>query len=197
MSFQTHSNDIENKNTKTRQSYDKVKLITMLYTESDFEDIYNATVTRLSKHVFFKVQNLEDAQDLVQDLYLELYKHLQRCTERLDNPQAYLIQMANHALTRYYQDKLRRPVTLMDETTDPFITIPDKNNLEAEVLEKVTSEALWKTINTLKEPEKSLMIGRFRFDMSYTQLSEALSMPETTIKSKVYKVLSDLQKKFL
>ena len=171
--------------------------MTTLYTESDFEAIYYATVTRLSKHVFFRVQNLEDAQDLVQDLYLELYKHMQHCTERLDNPQAYLIQMANHALTRYYQEKLRRPVTLMDDTTDPFVNIADEADLEEDVLKKVTSEDLWKHINALKEPEKSFMIARYRFDMSFTQLSEAFSMPETTIKSKVYKVLSDLQKIFM
>ena len=168
----------------------------MIYTESDFEAIYKATATRLSKHVFFKVQNLEDAQDLVQDLYFELYKHMQQSTERIDNPQAYLIQMANNALTRYYKDKLRRPVTLMDDETDPFINIPDDLDLEQDVLDKLTADALWTSINALGEPEKSFMIARYRFDMSFVDLAQAFDCPETTIKSKVYKVLDNLKKKF-
>lgn len=168
----------------------------MIYTESDFEAIYQATVSRLSKHVFFKVQNLEDAQDLVQDLYFDLYKHMQQCTSRIDHPQAYLIQMANNALTRYYQDKLRRPVTLIDDEIDWFEAIADETKLEEEVLDAITSETLWKTILALGEPEKSFMIARYRFDMSFVDLAKEFNLPETTIKSKVYKVLENLKKQF-
>ena len=168
----------------------------MIYTESDFEAIYEATVTRLSKYVFFKVQNIEDAQDLVQDLYFELYKHMQQCTSKIDHPQAYLIQMANHALTRYYQDKLRRPVTLIDDDINRFESISDEFVLEQEVLDAVTAEILWKSILALDEPDKSFMIARYRFDMSFVDLAKAFNLPETTIKSKVYKVLTELKKKF-
>jgi RNA polymerase sigma factor (sigma-70 family) len=90
----------------------------MRYTPEDFETIYRATVTQVSKHVFFKVQNLQDAQDLVQDVYYDLYKHMTSCTEKIENPQAYLIQMANNQLTTYYRDKLRRPVTIIDDEID-------------------------------------------------------------------------------
>lgn len=168
----------------------------MIYTEQDFEAIYHATVTRLSKHVFFKVQSIEDAQDLVQDLYFDLYKHMQTCTERIENPQAYLIQMADHALTRYYRDKLRRPVTLIEDDTDPFSNIPDDQDLEDEVLDKLSEEILWSSINDLGEPEKSFMIARYRFDLSFVELAKAFDLPETTIKSKVYKVLESLKRKF-
>jgi DNA-directed RNA polymerase specialized sigma24 family protein len=114
----------------------------MRYNEEDFETIYRATITKLSKHVFFKVQNLQDAQDLVQDIYYQLYRHMLSCTEKIENPQAYLIQMANNELTTYYQQKLRRPVTLIDDEIDLIESIPDDFDLETEVLNKITSEDL-------------------------------------------------------
>jgi len=169
----------------------------MRYTEEDFETIYRATVNHVSKHVFFKVQNLQDAQDLVQDLYFELYKHMQSCTERIEYPQAYLISMANHALSTYYQAKLRRPVTLIDDEIDLFESLPDTFELETEVLDKITAEELWAQINKYPELDRNLLIARFRFDMSYSEISKQYNLPETTIKSKVYKTLEDLKKKFL
>lgn len=168
----------------------------MIYTENDFESIYRATVTRLSKHVFFKDQNLEDAQDLVQDLYFDLYKHMQQCTSPIEHPQAYLVQMANHALVRYYQEKLRRPVTVIEDTLDVFETIADETQLEQDVLDSTTADVLWEAILSLNEPEKSFMVARYRFDMSFVDLAKEFQLPETTIKSKVYKVLETLKKRF-
>jgi RNA polymerase sigma-70 factor, ECF subfamily len=169
----------------------------MRYTEEDFETIYRATVTKLSKHVFFKVQNLQDAQDLIQDLYYEFYRHLMNCTEKIDNPQAYLIQMANNELTTYYQKKLRRPVTLIDDEIDLIESIPDDFDLETEVLNKITSEDLWVEINKLSELDKSLLVSRFKFDLSFIDIAQQFNLPETTVKSKVYKSLEVLKKKFL
>jgi len=169
----------------------------MRYTEEDFESIYRATVTKLSKHVFYKVQNLQDAQDLVQDLYYALYEHMQKTTERIDNPHAYLIQMANHQLSSYYRDKLRRPVTLINDDIDLIGSIPDELDLETEVLDKVVAEDLWIEIMALPDLERDLIIARYKFDMSFPDISQEFNLPETTIKSKVYKTLETLKKKFI
>ncbi len=169
----------------------------MRYTEEDFETIYRATVTQVSKHVFFKVQNLEDAQDLVQDLYYALYRHMQQHQEKIENPQAYLIQMANNELTTYYHAKLRRPVTLIDDEMNLIESVPDDFELETEVLNKITSQALWDEINKLPELDKCLLIARFRYEMSYIDISKHVDLPESTIKSRVYNALEVLKKKFL
>ncbi len=169
----------------------------MRYTEEDFETIYRATVNQVSKHVFFKVQNLQDAQDLVQDLYFDLYKHMQSCTEKIDHPQSYIMSMANHALTSYYQAKLRRPVTLIDDEIDLFESLPDSYELETEVLDKITAEELWAEINKLPDLDRNLLVARFRFEMNYSEIAAQVHLPETTIKSKVYKALEDLKYKFI
>ncbi len=168
----------------------------MRYTEEDFETIYRATITQVSKHVLFKVQNLEDAQDLVQDLYYALYRHMQQSHDKIENPQAYLIQMANNELTSYYQAKLRRPVTLINDEMNLIESVPDDFELETEVLNKVTSQALWDEIDKLPEPDKTLLIARYRYEMSFIDISKQISLPESTIKSKVYNALEALKKKF-
>ena len=39
----------------------------------DFETIYRATFNALSKHVYFKVAKLSDAEDIVQDLFIKFW----------------------------------------------------------------------------------------------------------------------------
>lgn len=179
--------------------YERIIVYTenMRYTEEDFESIYRATVAKISKHVFYKVQNLQDAQDLVQDLYYALYQHMQQTTEKIDNPQAYLIQMANHELSTYYRDKLRRPITLIDDDIDLIGSIPDEFDLETAVLDKIVTEDLWIEIMNLPDLERDLIIARYKFDMSFPEISQEFNLAETTIKSKVYKSLEGLKKKII
>jgi len=169
---------------------------TMKYTEQDFETIYRATVTHISKYVFFKVQSLHDAQDLVQDVYFALYKHMFECNSPIDNPLAYIKQIANNQLARYYEDKSKRPMTLVADEIDLIESIPVNYELETEVLDKISLEDLWKAIDKLSDIKRNLLISRFKFDMSYVEMAEQFNLPEPTVKSIVYLCLRQLKKQF-
>ncbi|HAM62773.1 MAG: hypothetical protein A2Y20_10705 [Firmicutes bacterium GWF2_51_9] len=169
----------------------------MNYSEEDFENIYRATFTPLSKYVLFKVQSVFDAQDLVQDVYYDLYKRMLKDKEIIENPLAYLMQMANHALTRYYKEKSVRPITLGDEDASTIQAIPDEYDLESDVLDKVSLDELWDEVARLPELDQKIIVARFRFDLRYVEIANALGIPESTVKSRMYKALEILKKKFL
>ena len=67
----------------------------------DFETIYRATFNALSKHVYFKVAKMSDAEDIVQEVYLDYYRYIQAQDKVVENVQAYLIQIANNKLSHY------------------------------------------------------------------------------------------------
>jgi len=168
----------------------------MRYSEQDFETIYRATYPILSKYVFRKTSRLEDGQDLLQDLYYALYKHMMKVNEPIDNPQAYLIRMADNALSHYYRAKSKSDVTLRNDDEDGLEMIPDDFELELNVLDHVSLEQIWSEIEKIGEPDRSILIARYRFDMNYPEISDQFELPETTIKSKVYKALEKLKSKF-
>jgi RNA polymerase sigma factor (sigma-70 family) len=169
----------------------------MKYNESDFEDIYNATHERISKHVFFKVQNSQDAQDIVQELFFAFYKHMLKCTAKIENPQAYLIQMANNELSKYYKKKAESEITIEigEDGLDLIESVPDDFELELDVLKKIAIEKIWFEIDKLSLLDKDLLIARFRFDMTYEEISKKYSMPESTIKGRIYMAIETIKKK--
>lgn len=167
----------------------------MRYTEKDFEIIYHATYPVLSKYVFRKTRRLEDGQDLLQDLYYALYKHMMKVEAPIENPQAYLIRMADNALFHYYKAKSISEVTLLDKD-DGIDLIPDDFELESDVLDHVSVVRIWGEIEKIGEPDRSILIARYRFEMNYPEISKQFKLPETTVKSKVYKALETLKEKF-
>lgn len=168
----------------------------MMYTEQDFEYIYHATYPILSRFIFSKTRNESDGQDLLQEVYYAFYKHIQSITENIDNPQAYLIKMAENELSNYYAKLPKKDITLIDKDFDIFDSIPDDFELEVDILDKISTELIWKEIEKIKEPDKSILVARFRFDMKYPEISELFNLPETTVKTKVYTAIEHLKKIF-
>jgi RNA polymerase sigma-70 factor (ECF subfamily) len=161
---------------------------------SDFETIYRATFTTLSKHVYFKVAKMSDAEDIIQEVYLDYYRYIQAQDKDVENVQAYLIQIANNKLSHYYKDKammlaIEDDNRVFDQTEDPL-------QLEHTVLDKATLDQIFDEIMHLDEVDQHIMLGYYRFGLNYRELSEKLDMPESTIKSRAARIIEQLREKY-
>ncbi len=161
----------------------------------EFESIYHASFEIVSKHVLFKIHNVSDAQDIVQDVFYDFYKHWLNSETQIEKPGAYLKTIANHAIADYYK-KHSLEDTLIYDDDNTFNNIVDHQDLEQEVLDQVTIDALFNEIDKLKEPDKTIMVLRFRFGLSFKEIAEKIQKPESTIKSMVQKHLLNLKDKF-
>lgn len=166
----------------------------LLNYKDDFETIYNATFDMLSKHVYFKVAKIEDAQDIVQEVYMDFYKYVSSKGKTVENTQSYLIQMANHKLSSYYKNKLLETTIIDDDKF--FNQIEDSVHLEEEVLEQLSLEEIWEEIKTLSEFDQHILIDYYRFGLNFREISERYQIPETTIKSRCQKSIKQLRDKF-
>lgn len=166
----------------------------MRNTKEEFETIYNATFETLSKHVYFKVAKLEDAQDLVQEVYLDFYKYIISKGKQVEKVQAYLIQMANNKLSNYYKNKTFE-TTLLNE--DHLLeTIEDEFDLEFDVLDRITLDEIWKEIQSYSNLDQHILIDYYRFGLNFREISERYNIPESTIKSRCQKMIKELKDKF-
>ena len=104
--------------------------------------------------------------------------------------------MAENQLSSYYTKLSKKDITLEDNEFDIFESIPDDFELELDVLDKISIDLIWKEIEKIKEPDKSILIARFRFDMKYPEISKIFDLPETTIKTKVYTAIESIKKYF-
>lgn len=162
------------------------------YQEQDFEAIYHATFKALSKHVYFKVAQTSDAEDIVQNVYSNFYLYVHKKGKPIENVQAYLIQMANNELKIYYQNKANEP-TMFDEEMDVLQNIPDESNLAMDIIEKFEIEAIAEAIQKLSMIDQKIMGARFRFELTFKEISIQLGVSENTVKTRYYRALDHLR----
>jgi len=159
-----------------------------------FESIYRATFSTISKQVFFKVAKVEDAQDIVQEVYMDFYQYIIEKGKTVDNVQAYLMQIANNKLAHYYKDKTVEFTVEDDQAL--FNNISDPSDLEEDVLERISLDEIWQEVLTLSEIDQHILIDYYRFGFNFREISERYNMPESTIKSRCQNAIRLLQDKF-
>jgi len=104
---------------------------------SRFNEIYDATNKAVLSYVTAKCYNTADIQDIVQDIYVELYQLLERRgVDYIKNDKAMILRIARQKLSRYYSlvERLKmfipmtvtnedgEEVELMDLEADSFLT---------------------------------------------------------------------------
>lgn len=164
-----------------------------LYDPTDFESLYKATFNALSQYVFFKVAQISDAQDIVQNIYSDFYTYVHRKGKVIDHVEAYLIQMAKHELQQYYKKKKNLP--LLDETEDQYLleSIEDPHDLEVLTFNKFELEAILLEIKHLSLLDQKILGAKFRYELNFKEIAQRLDLSENTIKTRYYRALQQLK----
>jgi RNA polymerase sigma-70 factor (ECF subfamily) len=143
--------------------------------------------------------NRQEAEDVVQETFLRVYKNLERYDESLKFS-TWIYRIA----TNLCIDRLRKrkPSYSLDaestdhEGLDGYSMIPSDNRTpESELLLTETQRIIHESIDSLPPKYKTIMMLRYIQEMSLQEISDVLDMPVTTIKTRVHRGREFLRKK--
>lgn len=159
-----------------------------------FETIYHATFNILSKYVYFKVAYANDAEDIIQNIYINYYNYIIRKNKTVENVQSYLMQIANNELSKYYKNKQELPITFSDESIYLLENIQDDSNVEFDILNTFNPNMIFDLVEKLELIDQKIIGAHFRFDMTFKEIAQSLSVSENTIKTRYYRSLKELKR---
>jgi len=153
-----------------------------------FEILVQRYSTPLFNFICRFLSDYDQACDILQQVFLQLYISLPNL--RTSDPlKAWLFQVARNRCL----DELRRkhaihfselePVNDDDELS-PLATMPDTDPLPEELAERRDlQQCLQKAIQTLPPKFRSVVLLRYAGQLSFSEIGQALDMPEATAKT--------------
>ena len=166
-----------------------------------FRDIYDEYKDKVYKGAFKMLRNHHDAEEVVQDVFLKIYKTIEtfRNLPREEFAPLIVIYMRNTALD--YLRKKKREVPIADITYDndgaekehdikDYSPEPDEI-----VIDRERAAQIGIYIDSLPEKQRQVMILRYKYGMSEKDIAKAMSMTETAVSSCVNRAKNKLRER--
>lgn len=137
----------------------------------------------------------ELADDLYQDTFLEVMKKIADINSKA-NPKSYILSIA----VRIWKNKQRKaawrnriaPTCSDDSLTEVLVAAED--DLLEKVVSKEEYQMLWEAINRLSDHLRIPVLLYYMEELSVAEIAKLLSLPQGTIKSRLFKARKNLEK---
>lgn len=158
-----------------------------------FGRIYDQYISQIYRFVYLKVGSKDIAEDIVSKVFLsgwESYSKKSKSGQSIDNPKAFLYQIARNSVVDYYRQKGRTDISSTEDNAD--IADTSKNPYE-KVLASADIELVRNSIYRLKKEHQDIIIWYYLDDMSIDEISGILEKPAGTVRVMLHRGLKNLK----
>lgn len=162
-----------------------------------FNEIYNRTYSNILKYIIIKCHNINDANDIIQEVYLELWKIMNKKGIDSTNINSYLIGIAINKIKKHYSLVMRiRDISLFDKNSND-LEIIDKMDSSFDIEDLIIKNSEWKLIWNFIKKKKNQDIPKvfylyYKEEMTIKEISKLLNAKESYIKNLIYRTLNEL-----
>ncbi len=156
-----------------------------------YGDLYELTIQDVYRTVHFLIEDKSDADDLVQDIYIQVWKSIGKYkSDRQFKPWLMGIVMKQVKAYRRKRWMSYRVVKKVQELEQ--VTVLDFSN---EIVNKITNQQLVHLVNELPYKLKQVIILRYLNGYSQEEVATILEIPLGTVKSRINSALKKLRAK--
>ena len=165
---------------------------------SKFNKIYDETYSDVLKYVIIKCHNINNANDIVQDTYLEFWKILNKKDIEESNIRSYLIGIAINKIKRYYSllDRIKT-ISLFDKDKNIDLDLKSNFDIENLIIKNNDWNLIWDYIKNKKNQDiPKIFYLYYKLEMSIKEISKELDVTESYVKNLIYRTLKELSTTF-
>lgn len=151
-----------------------------------FEPLYERYVAQVYAYAYYRVGNVQDAEDITARTFYQALTHLSRYTNRGVPFSAWLFRIAHNLVSNWHRDNGRRqtyPLDIVLDTPDPSASLAER----AEVNEE--TRRLWAVIRTLPPERQQLLVLKFVDELSTEQIAVIMGRSEGAVKALLHRTL--------
>lgn len=153
-----------------------------------FGRLYDMNIDRVYRHIYYRVSNTADAEDLTQQVFIKAWQAIGRYKKTASPFLAWLIKISHNLVIDFYRAK--KPETNID--FDSVATKPETD--PAHLAEAHSSQQeIRQAINKLHGDQQQVILMRFIEDFSYAEIATALGKSEGAIRVILHRGLAKLK----
>ena len=161
-----------------------------------FNSIYDKTYNQVLKYIVCKCSNIEDVNDIIQEVYLEVYKTIDK-NKKIDDFEKYIIGIARNKVKKHYTllYRLQTIPLFNNKNEDTYLidTLKSDINIEKIIIQSDNLEKIWNYLKTKRIIIQKIFYLYYELDLTIKDIKEELNVGESYIKNCLYRTLKELQ----
>ena len=156
---------------------------------NQFDMLYEATYFDVSKYVICKCSKPDDVEDILQNIYLAVFKAILNNNEVT---KTYIMGIAKNKVNDYYRFRYKEKIISLlsrKEDLDTIDTIPAEIDIETNMLDKFDTELVWKYLKNKKVIVFKVFYLYFKLELSIKEISKCLNITESNVKHYLYRTI--------
>ena len=159
--------------------------------EKSIEELCDATWEPLYRFIYFKVQNREEAEDIIQEAYLKAISYMQKNNVKVDKCMGFLKTISINVLRDKWRKNKRQGILInFDNINQEEIAIEDA--IEDMAKRQVIENAL----KLLDEDQRTVIDLRILKGYSVADTAKLMNKKEDNIRVLQYRALQNIRKIF-
>ncbi|OGZ64129.1 MAG: hypothetical protein A3A98_04080 [Candidatus Staskawiczbacteria bacterium RIFCSPLOWO2_01_FULL_40_39] len=155
-----------------------------------FSLIYDQYIEKIYRYVYIKVNSQEIAEDISSKVFLKTWEAYQKDQGKIDNPKAFLYQVARNMVVDHYREKGRTQIVSADhigQIQDHKTNLYEKAALHSDI------EVVKSAIQNIKKEYQDVLIWHYLEDMPADQIAAILDKPTSTVRVMIHRGLKALK----
>ncbi|OGF20674.1 hypothetical protein A2Y83_00525 [Candidatus Falkowbacteria bacterium RBG_13_39_14] len=144
-----------------------------------------------------KISNVshEDAEDILQDVFIKVYKNLNDFDDSLKFS-SWIYRICRNEVISNWRKRRARPQNSPEELDENFIKgITSDLDIEREIDRKYLKRNIYKILDKLDIRHKDILILKFFEECDYKEISDIMKMPMGTVASLMNRAKKEFRKK--
>lgn len=143
----------------------------------EFEALLNAHKRAVERFVFFKISDRQDAEDLLQEVYLSAFQKFNTLKSK-EQFKAWIISIARNKCNDYYRKSAK--------TAELFAHDIELSGLPANRFGVARDFGVLDTLNKLSETDREVLKAYYFIGYSQEEIAQKLGIPLGTVKSRLH-----------
>jgi RNA polymerase sigma-70 factor (ECF subfamily) len=153
-----------------------------------FGKLYDMYVKRIYRHIFYRVGNVEDAEDLTQQVFMKAWKAIGRYKKTSSPFIAWLMRISHNLVTDFYRSKKDKVYLDTELVADDRDSSPER---VGEV--NFEQQQLRKAILQLPDEQQQVIMMRFIEGFTYVEIASSLGKSEGAIRVIQHRALKKIR----
>jgi RNA polymerase sigma-70 factor (ECF subfamily) len=162
--------------------------------DSVFEDLYTKYHHDVFQFLFYMVKNREQAEDLVQEVYIRVLRSYSRF-EGKSSEKTWLFSIARNVAIDYFRKQKGWKQKLIEKFDWSTQQVKDQYPIPEEIaMEREDLQLMYRSLHLCTLDQRMVIVMRYLHDLSISETAAVLNWTESKVKTTQHRALKTLKK---